>query len=73
MQVVAHKGERFVYAKTKNATTEEDPKSFISLKIKKKGSGGPGSSTCTCRERSATGSRAFPTTCTRTSPSGPLG
>ena len=40
-QVVAHKGERFVYAKTKNATTEEDPKSFISLKIKKKGSGGP--------------------------------
>eukprot|EP00286_Rhodomonas_abbreviata_P025074 CAMPEP_0181310490 /NCGR_PEP_ID=MMETSP1101-20121128/12613_1 /TAXON_ID=46948 /ORGANISM="Rhodomonas abbreviata, Strain Caron Lab Isolate" /LENGTH=483 /DNA_ID=CAMNT_0023417121 /DNA_START=131 /DNA_END=1582 /DNA_ORIENTATION=- len=39
-EVVSHKGERFIMAKTRNAVPE-DPKTFIGLKIKSKKKGGP--------------------------------
>ena len=38
--IVARKGERFLYTKTKNAA-EEDPKTFVGLKIVTKRKGGP--------------------------------
>ncbi len=40
-EVVARKGERTIYVKTKNAVEDADPRTFIGLKVKKKGSGGP--------------------------------
>jgi hypothetical protein len=41
-QVVAHKGERFLYEKVKSKNSvPEDPASFVGLKVVQKGKRGP--------------------------------